>query len=64
MAEKVWVIADKCSEVTFSLTREDQVECIWGVEVCKYLGSLLDWSENDWPEVLQNIRKVRQVWVP
>ena len=29
----------------------------------KYLRRLLDRLENDWPEVLQNIRKVQQVWL-
>ena len=28
----------------------------------KYLGRLLERSENDWPEVIQNIRKAWQVW--
>ena len=30
----------------------------------KYLRQLLDWSDDNWPEVLQNIRKARQVWGP
>ena len=45
-------IVDKCSEATLSLTGEDEAECIEGTEVFKYLGRLLDWSDNDWPEVL------------
>ena len=28
----------------------------------KYIGRLLDWSYDNWPEVLQNIRKMWQVW--
>ena len=55
-------VADKCSEATFSLTGEDELECIDAVELFKYLRRLLDRSEDDWPEVLWNIRKARQVW--
>ena len=28
----------------------------------KYLRQLLDWSDDNWPEVLRSIRKARQVW--
>ena len=28
----------------------------------KYLGRMMDRSDDNWPEVLQNIRKARQVW--
>ena len=55
-------IVDKCSEATFRLTRKDEAEFIEGVKVLKYLGRLLDRLEDDWPTVLQNIRKVWQVW--
>ena len=47
--------------VTFSLTGEDGTESIEGVDVFKHLGRLLDWSEDNWPEVLKNIRKAQQV---
>ena len=40
-------IADKCSEATFSLTWEDEAECIEGVEVINYLGRLLDRSDDN-----------------
>ena len=56
------VILDKYLEATFSLIGEDEAECIEGVEVFKYLGRLLYRLEDDWPAVLRNIRKVRQVW--
>ena len=55
-------ITSKSSDATFSLTGEDEAECIEGVGRFKYLGRLLDRSDNDWPEVLHNIRKSRQVW--
>ena len=55
-------ITAKCSEAKFSLTGEDEEECIKGVGRFKYIRRLLDWSENDWPSVLQNISKERKVW--
>ena len=54
-------ITDKCSEATFSLTGEDEAECIEGVEVFKYLRQMLDRSDEDWTEVLLNIRKAWQM---
>ena len=51
----------RCLEATLSLTGEDEAERIEGAEVFKYLGQLLDRSEADWPAVLRNIKKVRQV---
>ena len=55
-------IADKCSEATFSLTGDNEAERIEGVGRFKYIGRLLDWSDNDWLEFLQNIRKSRHIW--
>ena len=55
-------IVAKCSEATFSLTGEDEAEHIKRVGRFKYLGILLDRSDDDWPAVLHNIRKARQVW--
>ena len=55
-------ITTRYLEATFSLTGEEEVERIEGVEVIKYLRRMLDRSDNDWPEVLRNIRKSRQVW--
>ena len=55
-------IAARCSEATFSLTGEKEVECIEAVDVFKYLGRLLERSEDYWPTVLHNIRKSHQVW--
>ena len=45
-------IADRFSEETFSLTMEDKAEFIEGVKVFKYLGRLLDRSDDDWTAVL------------
>ena len=55
-------IVVKRSEATFSLTREDETERIDGVGRLKKPGRLLDWSDDDWPEILHNISKARQVW--
>ena len=52
------VIVDKFSEENFILTREGGAECIGGVENFKYLGRPLDRSDDNWPAVLRNIRKV------
>ena len=45
-------IADRCSEATISLTGEEEAERIEGVEVFKYLGQMLDRSDNNLPMVL------------
>ena len=38
------------------------MERIEGVGRFKYLGILMDWSDDNWLEVLCNIRKERQLW--
>ena len=55
-------IAARCSEAMFSLTEDEESERSEGVEVFKYSGQLLDRSYDNWPTVLRNIRKARQVW--
>ena len=40
-------IAARCSEATFSIIGEEEVERIEGVEVFKYLGGLMDRSDDD-----------------
>ena len=55
-------IASPCTEATFSFTGDDEAKCIEGVETFKYLGWMLDRSDNNWPEVRQNVHKVCQVW--
>ena len=56
------MIKSMCSEAKFSLTGEEEAEHIEEVEVFKYLVRMLDRSDNDWPSVIHNIRKARQVW--
>ena len=49
-------IAARCTEAKFSLTGEEEAECIEGVEVLKCIGRLLDRSDDDWPAVLHHVR--------
>ena len=44
----------RCAEATFSLTGEDGAEIIEGIEIFKYLGQLLDRSEDGLPASLRN----------
>ena len=55
-------ISNKCKEAIFSFTGEDEVECIKGVEVFKYLGRPQARSDEDWLAVLRNTRKAQHVW--
>ena len=55
-------IAAKCPGATFSLTGDDGTECFEGVDAFKYLGRVLHRTDDDWPAVLRNIRRARQVW--
>ena len=52
-------VANKCLEATFSLTGKDEAEHIEGVWRFKYLGRLMDRSDNNCPAVLHNISKAR-----
>ena len=36
--------------------------CIERVETFKYLGRILDLLDDDWLEVLWNVKKARRVW--
>ena len=36
-------IASRCAKASFSLTGDDEAECIEGVGIFKYLGRPLDW---------------------
>ena len=56
-------IASRCERATLSLTGEDDAECIEGVDTFKYLGRILDRSDDNWPVVLQNFGKARRVWI-
>ena len=55
-------IAEKYTEANFSLTGEDGAEFFKGVDYFKYLGQVLHREDDEWPEVLGNIRRERQVW--
>ena len=56
-------IASRCAEASFSLTEEDEVECIKGVDNFKYLGRMLYRLDDDWPVVRRNVRKAHQVCI-
>ena len=56
------VISKNCRDATFSLTRNNGVERVEGVDSFKYLGQLLHQLDNDWKTVLNSIWKVKQVW--
>ena len=60
-------IANKCREATFSLKGGGGggggvAKSIKGVYPFNYLGRLLHRLDDDWPAVLRNILKARQVW--
>ena len=55
-------ISSQCVEASFSLTGEDEVECIEVMETFTYLVLILDRSDNDCAAVLRNVGKSRQVW--
>ena len=55
------MIASQCVEVTFGLTGEGEKKCIEGVVTFKYLGCMLDRSDNEWPAVRWNVSKACQV---
>ena len=54
--------ASKFTGATFSLTGEDGLDCFEGVDALKYLGQVIYQTNDDWPAVLHNIRRARQVW--
>ena len=55
-------IANRCAEANFIIMGEEGAESIEGVDIFKYFGRPLDRSDDDWPEVLRDIRKAWQVW--
>ena len=51
------------TEASFIPTREDEVEFIDGLDTLKYLGRMLDRSDDNWPAVRRNFGKAPQVWI-
>ena len=54
-------IAAKCTRATFSLTGDDRADCFEEVGVFKYIGQVLNRTENDCLAVLCNIWAPRKV---
>ena len=44
-------------DATFSLTGDDETECIKGVQTFKYLGRMVYRSDNDWIRLGKLLRK-------
>ena len=55
-------ITSQCVEAIFSLTGEDEAECIEGVENFKCMGRIIDRSYNIWLVVCRNVSNACQVW--
>ena len=55
-------ISENYTGARFSLTGEDGAECVEGVDSFNYPGRILHQADEDWPEVLRNICRSRQVW--
>ena len=55
-------IASRCKRDMFSLTGEEDVDCIEGGDTFKYLWIILDPSDDKCPAVLWNVGKSRRVW--
>ena len=51
-----------CVDIEFSLTGKEGEETIKLVALFKCLGRPLEHSDDDWPEVIRNIGRARQVW--
>ena len=56
------VIASRCVEASFTLTVEEEAECIEEEKSFKYLGRMLNQSDNDWLAVRRNVGKACRVW--
>ena len=55
-------IAENFTGTTFSITGEDGVECVEGLDSFNYLGWILHRADEDWPTVIHDIRRARQFW--
>ena len=55
-------IASQYVESSFSLTWDDEAECIEEVDTFKCMVRMLDWSYDDWTAVLRNFGKACRLW--
>ena len=51
--------AERCGEMDFSLEVEEADDMVESVEMFKYLGRILDQTDDDWPAVRRNIMCAR-----
>ena len=55
-------IAARCGEIDFNLDGEEGDKRVENVLTFRYLGQPLDQTDDDWPDVRQNIICARWVW--
>ena len=55
-------MSSRCGEMEFSLEGGELDERVEGVATFRYLGSPLDQTYYDWPDVWRNIMCTRLVW--
>ena len=55
-------IAERCGEMKFSLYGREGGALVEVVAKFKYLGCPLYQIDNDWPEVIWNVKKAWRVW--
>ena len=55
-------MAERCGEIDLSLYGRKGGELVEGVVKFKYMGCPLDQTEDDWPSVRRNVKRVWRVW--
>ena len=56
-------LANRVVEMKVSMYDREDYTLVEGVTQFQYLGRTLEHTDNDWPEVHQNIGKSRAVWI-
>ena len=55
-------LAQRSGDMEFSIFGREGYELVEGVTQFKYLGRPLDQSDNGWPKILRNTRRLRKFW--
>ena len=55
-------MAQRSGDMEFSIFGREGYELVEGVTQFKYLGRPLDQSDNGWPKILRNTRRLRKFW--